>query len=110
MAAVRSSQWCRTRDTARLAFPQQSVLDDADFNSFFGDGSSEPMQTARALATLRQWRGPGVLVVVTHQVNITALTGVVPASGEGVVVQPMPAAETTPDAARGLSVVGRLQP
>ena len=38
------------------------------------------------MAILAAWAGPGVLVVVTHQVNITALTGVVPRSGEGVVV------------------------
>lgn len=116
VGAARSSQWCRTRDTARLAFPQQDVRDDADFNSFFGDSSSAAAQTARALATLRQWRGPGTLVVVTHQVNITALTGVVPASGEGVVVRPRPDAEqataaaAAPGTARGLLVLGRLRP
>ena len=31
--------------------------------------------------------GPGALVVVTHQVNVTALTGIVPSSGEGVVLR-----------------------
>ena len=36
---------------------------------------------------LSRWNGPGVLVVVTHQVNITALTDIVPASGEGVIVR-----------------------
>ena len=36
---------------------------------------------------LARWRGPGALVVVTHQVNITALTGVGAASAEGVVVR-----------------------
>ena len=54
-----------------------------------------------AQALLADWRGPGVLVVVTHQVNITALTGVVPASGEGVVVRPT---------AQGLEVLGRVTP
>jgi hypothetical protein len=33
------------------------------------------------------WRGPGTLIVFTHQVNITALTGIVPQSGEGVVLR-----------------------
>lgn len=32
-----------------------------------------------------RWNGPGALVVSTHQANITALTVVVPAQGEGVV-------------------------
>jgi len=100
VAAVISSQWCRTRETAELAFPGQ-VKADARFNSFFGDSSQAPDQTSDARAVLRAWRGPGVLVVVTHQVNITALTGVVPASGEGVVVKPSQS---------GITVVGRLRP
>ena len=100
VGAVLSSQWCRTRETAELAFPGQ-VRDDADFNSFFGDSARQPEQTARALGTLTRWRGPGVLVVVTHQVNITALTGLGASSSEGVVVAP-----------RGdsLEVLARLQP
>lgn len=100
VATVISSQWCRTRETAELAFPGQ-VKDDARFNSFFGDSSQAPDQTSAALAVLRAWRGPGVLVVVTHQVNITALTGVVPVSGEGVVVRPSQG---------GITVLGRLKP
>ncbi len=87
VGAVLASQWCRTRETAELAFPGR-VRDDADFNSFFADDRTEPAQTARAFATLARWHGPGALVVVTHQVNITALTGLVPASGEGIVVRP----------------------
>ena len=34
------------------------------------------------------WKGPGTLVLVTHQVNVTALTDVFPASGEMVVLRP----------------------
>ncbi len=83
---VLSSQWCRARDTAELAFPGQ-VRSDPAFNSFFSDRAAEPETTAEALRILAAWQGPGVLVVVTHQVNITALTGIVPASGEGVVVR-----------------------
>jgi phosphohistidine phosphatase SixA len=103
VGAVRSSQWCRTRETAELAFPGQ-VQDAPAFNSFFGDSGSAPRQTAAALAELAAWRGPGVLVVVTHQVNITALTGVYPASGEGVVVR------RKAGAAAGVEVVGRVAP
>lgn len=100
VSAVVASQWCRTHDTAELAFPGQ-VRDDARFNSFFDGASDETAQTRRAKAWLSEWHGPGVLVVVTHQVNITALTGVVPAAGEGVVVRP---------SAGRLQVIGRLQP
>lgn len=83
---VLTSQWCRTRETAALAFPGL-FQDEPAFNSFFGDRSTEAQQTRAALQILSQWRGPGVLVVVTHQVNITALTGIVPDSGEGVIVR-----------------------
>jgi phosphohistidine phosphatase SixA len=82
---VLSSQWCRTRETAELAFPGRVGTDPA-FNSFFEDRSAEPEATAAARAILKGWKGPGALVVVTHQVNIQALTGIAPASGEGIIV------------------------
>ncbi len=83
---VLSSQWCRTRETAELAFPGQQQ-DAPSFNSFFDDPAKGAAQTAAARRLLADWRGPGALVVFTHQVNITALTGIVPASGEGVVIR-----------------------
>ena len=70
------------------------------FNSFFDARTEGPPRTAEARRLLLGWAGPGALVVVTHQVNITALTGVVPASGEGVVVVRQGA---------GLAVAGRLR-
>jgi phosphohistidine phosphatase SixA len=98
--AVYTSQWCRTRETAELAFPGLA-RDEPAFNSFFGNDGAAPAQTAAASSILARWRGPGVLVVVTHQVNITALSGIHPASGEGVVVRPK---------GEALEVVSRLQP
>lgn len=83
---VLSSQWCRTRETAELAFPGQQ-RDAPAFNSFFDDHAKGPAQTAAARRLLADWRGPGALVVSTHQVNITALTGIAPASGEGIVIR-----------------------
>jgi hypothetical protein len=97
---VWSSQWCRTRETADLAFPGKRV-DQPAFNSFFGTPGAAPEQTQAARRLLAAWRGEGVLVVVTHQVNITALTGVVPSSGEGVVVK---------RTAQGLEMDGRILP
>jgi len=87
VAAVWTSQWCRTRETAALAFPAVSATEQPAFNSFFQDRGNAAAQTQAASALLRGWRGPGVLVVVTHQVNITALSGVTPASGAGVVLR-----------------------
>ena len=98
--AVWSSQWCRTRETADLAFPGKRV-DQPLFNSFFGTPAQGAMQTQAALDLLASRKAQGVMVIVTHQVNITELTGVVPDSGEGVVV-----------ALRGreLKVLGRVKP
>ncbi len=102
VGAVVTSQWCRTRETARLAFGDV-VKDEPAFNSTFSaSGAVTDAQTAQARALLSRWRGPGALVVVSHQVNITALTGVYPASAQGVVLRP---------AADGsLKVVGTIQP
>lgn len=86
IGAVLTSQWCRARDTAELAFPGRKREEPA-FSSFFDDRSKGPAQTAVARRILQDWRGPGALVVTTHQVNITALTGIFPASGEGIVIR-----------------------
>lgn len=83
---VLSSQWCRARETAELALGP-GVIEEPAFNSFFGDRAAEPARTAAAQAILLGWRGPGVLAVFTHQVNITALAGIAPASGEGIVLE-----------------------
>lgn len=97
---VLTSQWCRTRETVELAFPGR--WEDAPaFNSFFGDRAQGPAQTAAARTILQGWNGPGALVVSTHQVNITGLTGIVPASGEGVVIR---------FEGDSLRIVGRITP
>jgi phosphohistidine phosphatase SixA len=102
VGAVLTSQWCRTRETARLAFGD-APKDEPAFNSFFGKASDgREAQTAQARALIARWKGPGALVVVTHQVNITALTGAGAASAEGVVVR-------SDDAGR-LRVVATLRP
>ena len=86
VSAVWASQWCRTRETAELA-ALGPVREMAAFNSFFADRGNAPAQTAAARALLLGWRGRGSLVVVTHQVNIGALTGQGAAQGEGVVLR-----------------------
>ena len=98
--AVHTSRWCRARDTAELAFPGL-VREQPLFDSFFNERQDEPAKTAAARKLLAQWKGSGVLVVITHQVNITALTGLGATSGEGVVVR---ASEDR------VEVIGRLAP
>lgn len=87
IGAVWSSQWCRCLDTARPIAAGMAVREVEAFNSFVDDRSAGPARTAAALRLLAEWRGPGTLVVVTHQVNISALTGMGAASGEGVVLR-----------------------
>ncbi|MBM3372499.1 MAG: histidine phosphatase family protein [Betaproteobacteria bacterium] len=101
--AVYSSRWCRCLDTARLAFGKVTPLPALD--SFFGEPQRREAQTAdlrRYLAQRKAQDRKGNLVLVTHQVNITALTGIHPAMGEAVVLQHT--------AGGALEVIGRLPP
>jgi broad specificity phosphatase PhoE len=86
-ARVFSSQWCRCLETARL-LDLGEVTPLPALNSFFRDRSTEREQTTATRAFIREQSGDGVVVLVTHQVNITALTGVYPASGEMIVLRP----------------------
>ena len=89
ISEVLSSRWCRCIDTAKLAFG--SVTPVPEFDSFFADRSTESAQTAAARMRIANFRGPGNLVIVTHQVNMTALTGAFPGQGEAFVVKADPA-------------------
>lgn len=73
LGPVRSSRWCRCLDTARLAFERVEPWPALD--SFFDDRSDEPTRTAAVRAWALAFRGPGNAVLVTHQVNATALVG-----------------------------------
>lgn len=83
---VLSSQWCRCLETAEL-MDVGPVEPYPPLNSFFRDRSTAPQQTAQVQAYVRNQPNRGVVVMVTHQVNITALTGVVPGSGQAVVME-----------------------
>ena len=82
--AVRSSQWCRCQETARLAFGRAE--DWPALNSTFA-GQGQPEQQSHELREHLRRLPVGVLEVwVTHQVIMTALTGAYPALGEGFLV------------------------
>jgi phosphohistidine phosphatase SixA len=84
---VLTSAWCRCVDTAELM--QLGPVEVFEpLNSFFGQGDVSDKQTDSVRKLIGDWKGPGTLVLVTHQVNVTALTGVFPASGEMVVIDP----------------------
>lgn len=81
--AVRSSAWCRCKDTADLAFGSHQVW--PALNSFFGSGGRDT-QTAPLRNALGRIPAGHFEVWVTHQVNMTALTGEGMTMGEGLVV------------------------
>ena len=88
---VYTSQWCRCKETARLLDLTGPTVQTA-LNSFFADFDKEPEQTNAALKWLEglmeDHTGTSTqILLVTHQVNITALTGIYPASGEAVVAK-----------------------
>lgn len=90
-ARVFSSQWCRCLETARL-LDLGEVTGLPVINSFFRHMERRSEQTRQ----LREWlshnksaQQNGSLppaILVTHQVNITVLTGVFPRSGELLVI------------------------
>jgi phosphohistidine phosphatase SixA len=96
--AIYSSQWCRCLETARL-LDLGPVTPFAGLNSFFADRSRHAPQSAEVRALIRARAGGPSLVLVTHQLNINALTGVFPGSGEIVVLRPV---------GDDLQVVGRI--
>lgn len=87
ISRVLSSQWCRCLDTAKLMNIGNVELFPA-LNFFFDERSTEaqPTQKVRQFI-LQNQKANGAILMVTHQVNITALSGVVPQQGEAVVMQ-----------------------
>ncbi|UXZ53989.1 histidine phosphatase family protein [Halomonas sp. 7T] len=85
--AVYSSRWCRALETAeRLALG--AVEPTPWLDSFFRNVSEREARTQAMRAAILAWQGPGNLMLVTHQVNITALIGGVVPSGDMAVVRP----------------------
>jgi phosphohistidine phosphatase SixA len=84
---VLSSRWCRCLETARLAFGSAEPWPALD--SLYREPDQEAARTTavRALAT-KPFTGAN-LVLVTHNFNIRALTGISPASGEAIVLTPL---------------------
>ncbi|MDQ7733896.1 histidine phosphatase family protein [Halomonas sp. SpR1] len=98
IAAVYSSRWCRALDTAEL-MALGSVEPAPWLDSFFRGRGDQASITQTAQEQIAAWQGPGNLLLVTHQVNITALVGSGVGSGEMIVVRP---------AEDSFQVVGRL--
>ena len=81
---VLTSQWCRTRETADL-LALGEVVEAPELNSFFRDFDQQDPQTRATLDLLSRTEGRPILV--SHQVNISALTGQGTRSGEVLVIR-----------------------
>jgi broad specificity phosphatase PhoE len=97
---VRSSRWCRCLETAQLAFGSAEPWSPLD--SFFNDRSRAAKQTQAVRELMAHPPSAGNVILVTHQVNISALTGLFPAPGELIVLTPLGNAD--------FRIAGRLQP
>lgn len=84
-SSIQSSAWCRCKDTATLAFGGYDLL--PALNSTFDSTNSQTRQTETLRERLKTVRTGQFEVWVTHQVNISALTGEGPAMGEAFIVK-----------------------
>lgn len=100
VTSVRSSRWCRARETAELAFGRHEPWPDLD-STAGADRAEVDRRTARLRAAIAGWRGPGALVLVTHQFVISAVAGRAAADAEMIVVAPGPG---------GFTVLGAIPP
>ena len=97
---VYSSQWCRCIETAELlefGLVEELVI----LNSFFKNFERKQSQTNSTLEWILKASLAKPTVLVMHQVNITALTGFTPSSGELVFVKREPEGK--------LSIIGTLK-
>ncbi len=82
--SVQTSAWCRCKDTAEQAFGKYTEL--SALNSTFDNRADQDAQTKALRTRLGYLPANQFEVWVTHQVNITSLTGESTAMGEALVV------------------------
>jgi phosphohistidine phosphatase SixA len=99
ISEVRSSQWCRCEETARLVFGRAEPW--GALNSIFHDATHEVEQKRAVLELAATVKPPVNLALVGHSHNIRALVGITPAQLEIVIARPE---------GSGLKVVGRIAP
>ena len=82
--SVQSSAWCRCQDTAELAFGRFAVL--GALSSSFDNPGVQDRQTQALRSRLKTISAGQFEVWVSHQVNISAMTGEGVVMGEGLLV------------------------
>lgn len=82
---ILSSRWCRALDTAQeMGLAAVEPLPALD--SFFVTQARAGEQTRQLIEAVNRLARGAPLVLVSHQVNITALSRIYPASGEGLIL------------------------
>ena len=82
-----SSLWCRCKDTAKNAFKEYKEFSalNSTFRSPYDKNAKKQIKELKNF--IKNWRGNGGnLILVTHYVIITAVTDVVPRSGEIIII------------------------
>ncbi len=101
IAEVLSSRYCRTRDTARLAFGRVRPWRSLDLIVVLPKREAEA-RTAEVAARIAGHAGLGNLVMVSHWPNIRAIAGERIPSGAFLVLKP--------DGAGSFKIIGRFAP
>ena len=85
LAKVLSSEWCRCKDTAKIAFGNYETKN--FLNSFYDERFSEnkDKQIIDFQKFIRNWNKTGNLVLVTHYVVISEILDLTTSSGEIVI-------------------------
>ena len=88
LTKVLSSEWCRCKDTAKIAFGNFETKN--FLNSFYDERFSEnkDKQILDFQKFIRNWNKTGNLVLVTHYVVISEILDLTTSSGEIVITDP----------------------
>ena len=82
---ILSSEWCRCKDTAKIAFNNFETFD--GLNSFYDEkfAQNEDMQLKNLKTYIKSWESDKNLILVTHFVVISSILNVSTSSGEMII-------------------------
>ena len=82
---VLSSEWCRCKDTAKIAFKNFETFD--ALNSFYDEkfASNEDIQIKNLKKYIKSWESDKNLILVTHFVVISSILNMGTSSGEMII-------------------------
>ena len=83
---VLTSRYCRARDTAEMAFGDNTLEEFPALDYAEPGSEAEKEQTETVLERIRNYSGAGNLLMVTHPPNIEALVGITPRDGEAIIL------------------------